>query len=150
MSNPHIGDFWRQPPNQSCILLWFCCTCFSQFSSVLTLFWLFQVFPFINWSLFLNIPRRELVHFGGTVEWWEQRAVMRHCDNSFISSQAGRGHPLGLIQPGRPSWVQRLLENKVPCLTASLIFVRIGQFLEHPWQEWKLYSPPSLTPFIYW
>ena len=24
-------------------------------------------------SPFLNIPSRELVHFGGTVEWWEQR-----------------------------------------------------------------------------
>ena len=51
----------------------------------------------------LQIPRSELVHIGGTVEWWEQQAVMRHCDNSFISVRATATAPHG-SHPTRPTW----------------------------------------------
>ena len=51
----------------------------------------------------LQIPRRELVHIGRTVEWWEQQAVMRHCDNSFISVRATATAPHG-SHPTRPTW----------------------------------------------
>ena len=44
-----------------------------------------------------------MVHIGGTVEWWEQQAVMRHCDNSFISVRATATAPHG-SHPTRPTW----------------------------------------------
>ena len=122
----------RQPSlYHACSLFRSCCTQFPPFLISLNFIFLLQLKPLSQHSKTWASPF-----------WWDCWVVRAAGSNAALWQ-------LLYLRPGRGRAPPGSHPTRAPCLTATLIFVCINQFLEHPWQEWKLYSPPSLTPFIY-